>query len=33
MSHDESKNDELYIPTEIEKESVSIFNYKAINIK
>ena len=33
MSHDESKNDELYISTEVEKESVLIFNYKAINIE
>ena len=32
MSHDESKNDELYIPTETGKESVLIFNNKAINI-
>ena len=33
MSHDESRNDELYIPTEIEKESVLIFNNKPINNK
>ena len=33
MSHYESRNDELYIPTEIEKESVLIFNNKAINNK
>ena len=33
MSHDESRNDELYIPTETEKESVLIFNNKAINNK
>ena len=33
MSHDESRNDELYIPTEIEKESVLIFINKDINNK